>query len=330
MSKYRLKLDLQTFSATRIADVIVPEVFNPYLIERTAQLWALVQAGIIVPDPQLDALAATGGTVLNMPFWSDLEGESEILSDTTPLKVNPIQAKKDMARLHARGKAWGANDLAKALSGDDPMRAIADLVAAWWNRDRQKMLFSTLKGVFASPSMDGNVHDISAATGNAGVISAVTIVDAQQKLGDAAGKLTAFSMHSAVYSKLLKDQLIEWQKDPVTGVEFPTYLGKRVVEDDGHPVTNGVYTSYLFGQGAIGFGNGAAPVPTETDRDSLQGDDILINRQHFILHPRGVKWNEENVVGVSPTNAELEDADNWSRVYENKNIRIVQFKHKIA
>ncbi|GIQ70754.1 coat protein [Xylanibacillus composti] len=331
MGKFRLTLDLQTFAATRIADVIVPEVFNPYLIERTAELSALVQAGIIVPDPQLDELAATGGTILNMPFWSDLEGESEILSDTDPLEVNSIKAKKDMARLHTRGKAWGANDLAKALSGDDPMRAIADLVAAWWNRDRQRMLFSTLKGVFASPSMEGNLHDISGNSGSAGVISAVTIVDAQQKLGDAANKLTAFSMHSAVFSKLLKDQLIEWQKDPVSGVEIPYYLGKRVVVDDGHPVdNNGVYTSYLFGQGAIGFGNGAAPVPTETDRDSLQGDDILINRQHFILHPRGVKWNEEEVTGVSPTNAELENPDNWERVYENKNIRIVEFKHRIA
>ncbi|EHQ88279.1 major capsid protein [Desulfosporosinus youngiae] len=316
--------------ATRIADVIVPEVFNPYLIQRTAELSALVQSGIVVPDSQLDELAATGGTILNMPFWNDLTGDSEILSDTTPLSVNHIVAAKDMSRLHTRGKAWGANDLAKALSGDDPLRAIADLVAAWWNRDRQKMLFSTLKGVFATPSMAGNKHDISGAAGSAAVISATTTVDAQQKLGDAADKLTAFSMHSAVYSKLLKDQLIEWQKDPVTGAAFAAYLGKRVLVDDGHPNAAGVYTTYLFGPGAIGFGNGAAPVPTETDRDSLQGDDILVNRQHFILHPRGVKWTEDSVTGVSPTNAELETPDNWERVYENKNIRIVQFVHKIA
>lgn len=315
--------------ATRISDVIVPEVFNPYLIQRTAELSALVQSGIIVPDSQLDELATTGGTILNMPFWNDLTGDSEILSDTTPLTVNHIVAAKDMARLHTRGKAWGANDLAKALSGDDPLRAIADLVATWWNRDRQKMLFSTLKGVFASPSMIGNVHDISKVSGSAAAISAATTVDAQQKLGDAADKLTAFSMHSAVYSKLLKDQLIEYQKDPVSGVAFATYLGKRVVVDDGHPNTAGVYTTYLFGPGAIGFGNGAAPVPTETDRDSLQGDDILINRQHFILHPRGIKWTEDSVAGVSPTNTELENADNWTRVYENKNIRIVQFIHKL-
>ncbi len=323
------KMDLQLFAATRITNVIVPEVFNPYLIERTAQLSALVQAGIIVPDPTLDALAQSGGTILNMPFWQDLDGDSEILSDSIPLTVNPINAGKDMARLHTRGKAWGANDLAKALSGDDPMRAIADLVAAWWNRDRQKMLFSALKGVFAAASMSGNKHDISGETGEAAVISANTIIDAQGKLGDAADKLTAFSMHSAVYNKLLKDRVIEWQVDPVTGARIATYLNKNVIVDDGHPNAAGVFTTYLYGEGAIGFGQGAAPVPTETDRDSLQGDDILINRQHFILHPRGVRWNEDTVTGVSPTNSELEIAANWERVYENKNIRIVQFVHKI-
>ncbi|MEK4403449.1 major capsid protein [Sporosarcina sp. FSL K6-6792] len=315
---------------TRIVDVIVPEVFNPYLIQRTSELSALVQSGIIVPDSQLDILASTGGTIVNMPYWNDLTGDSEVLDDTDPLTVNHITTAKDMARLHTRGKAWGANDLAKALSGDDPMRAIGDLVAAWWNRDRQKMLFSTLNGVFASSSMAGNVHDISGETDGGGIINASSTVDAQGKLGDAADELTAFSMHSAVYNSLRKEQLIDYDVNPITGVKIATYLGKHIVIDDGHPNAGGVYTTYLFGPGAIGFGNGAAPVPTETARDALQGDDVLVNRQHFILHPRGIKWTEENVAKVSPTNFELADAQNWNRVYENKKIRIVQFKHKIS
>jgi hypothetical protein len=178
--------------------------------------------------------------------------------------------------------------------------------------------------------MSGNVLDISALTGGAELISASTFIDAQSKLGDAADMLTAVAMHSAVYAKLQKDQLITYDKDPVTGADVPNYLGKRVVVDDGCPVSTGVYTTYLFGRGAIGEGNGAAKVPTETDRDSLAGDDILINRQHFILHPRGVAWQNASVAGSSPTNAELETSTNWSRVYENKNIRVVKFVHKIA
>lgn len=314
---------------TKIADVIVPEVFNPYVTERTAQLSALVQAGIVETDPTFDALATAGGKLINMPFWKDLTGDDEVLSDTTPLTPGKITAGQDVATLLMRGRAWKANDLAKALSGDDPMSAIGDLVAAYWARVEQKVLINTLTGVFANASMSGNLHDISALTGGAETFTGGSFIDASYKLGDAESDLTALAVHSATYASLRKQNLIEFQMDS-NNQPFPTYMGKRVIIDDSMPASGGIYTSYIFGSGAIAKGNGAAPVPTETDRDSLQGDDILINRQHFIFHPRGVAFQSVAVAGSSPTNAELATATNWNRVYENKNVKIVAFKHKLA
>ena len=316
-------------AATKIANVIVPDVFNPYVVEKTAELSALFQSGIIRPDAALDTLARTGGTLLQMPFWTDLTGADEVLSDAAALTPQNIAASKDIARLHARGKAWGVNDLAKALSGDDPMAQIVNLVADYWARRWQALLISTLKGVFLSASMSGNVHDISAVVG-ADTFTGSTFIDAAHKLGDAESKLTAIMVHSLVYASMRKQNLIEFIPNSQGVYDIPTYLGKRVIVDDSMPVAGGVYTTYLFGEGAIGYGEGEAPVPTETDRDSLAGEEYLINRRHFIMHPRGVKWNEAAVVGDFPTNAECEDATNWTRVYENKNIRIVQFKHKIG
>ncbi|NSB17443.1 major capsid protein [Clostridium beijerinckii] len=315
-------------SATKISNIIVPEVFNPYVIEQTTRLDAFVQAGIITNDPSLDALALSGGTLINMPFWSDLEGDSEELSDSASLTVNAITAGQDMARLHMRGKAWGVNDLAKALSGDDPMGVIASKVAKYWIGERSKMVFKTLKGIETTAS--SNVHDISALTGNDAIISVSSALDAKQLLGDNASKLTGVAMHSAVYTKLQKNNEIQFVPDSDTKVDIPYYLGYRVIVDDQCPVASGVYTTYLFGQGAFGLGNGSAPVPTETDRDSLAGEDVLINRQHFILHPRGIKFTEASVAGKTPTFAEIATGANWSKVYDTKNIRVVIFKHKIA
>ena len=70
-------------------------------------------------------------------------------------------------------------------------------------------------------------------------------------------------------------------------------------------------------------------MPVETARDALAGDDILIHRRHFILHPRGVAFKNKQVSGATPSNTELADYQNWKRVYESKNVRIVQFKHKL-
>ena len=316
---------------TKISDVIVPEVFNPYVIERTAELSAFFQSGVIATNPELNRLASLGGTLINMPFWEDLSGDSQILSDSKALEVNNISANKDVARLHARGNAWSVNDLAKALSGDDPLRAIGDLVASYWAREWQKMLIKTLEGAMGTATMADNVHDIS-SEGSAATrtISASTTLDAIQKMGDAKDKLQAFAMHSATETLLAKNDLIDYVPESQSGVRIPFYLGKRVIVDDGLPVTSGTYTTYLFGAGAIGLGEGSAPVPTEMDRDSLAGDDILINRRHFLLHPRGIKWLEASVDAVVPTNDEIATTTNWQRVYENKNIRIVQFKHKLA
>lgn len=118
-----------------------------------------------------------------MPFWSDLTGDDEVLSDSGALTPGKITAGQDEAVILRRGRAWGANDLAAALAGDDPMGAIADLVASYWARMMQKALINTLTGVFASASMSGNVHDISGQTGGAEKISASQLCGCRPKAG---------------------------------------------------------------------------------------------------------------------------------------------------
>ena len=316
-------------AATLITDVIVPEVFNPYVVQETNRLDKFIQAGIVANDSAFDALASQGGNILSMPYWNDLTGDSEELSDGGPLSVNAITSGKDLARLNMRGKAWGVNDLATALSGDDPMGVIASRVAKFWMGERSKALFNTLEGIETTLAAT-NVLDISALTGVEGVISVETTLDAKQKFGENAELITAIAMHSAVYTKLQKNNAIDFVTDSQTQVQIPTYIGYKVIVDDQCPVDAGVYTTYLFGQGAIALGQGGAPVPTETDRDSLAGEDVLINRQHFLLHPRGVKWNEVTVAADSPTFAELATAANWTLTYSPTNVRIIIFKHKIV
>ena len=221
------------------------------------------------------------------------------------------------------------------------MAAIGSLVAGFWARDMQKELINLLNGVFGSYTADSatvtpladHILDISGETGNAAKISASGFIDACQLLGDAQGQLTAVAMHSATKAYLKKQNLIQYERDS-TDVEFETYQGRRVIVDDGCPVADGVYTTYLFGNGAIAYGNGSPEgfVPTELDREKRKGSgvDYLINRKTFILHPRGIKFtgavraNQETV-----SRAELANAKNWERVYEPKAIRMVCFKHKI-
>lgn len=321
-------------AATKITDVIVPDVFNPYFIERTAEMTRLWLSGMVSTSEALDRLATSGGTQLQMPFWTDLSGDSEELSDGASLSVNNIASAKDIARLHMRGKAWGVNDLARALSGDDPMRAIADLAAQYWVRQRQKMLVNVLTGVFADNAAndaDDMINDVAIEAGDsaadANLFNGNTFIDTEATFGDSVGVVSGLIVHSVVYNNMRKNDLIDFIPDSDGNPTIATYMGRRVLVDDGVRVvaggTNGnKYWSYLFGQGAIAFAEGGAPVPSETDRDSLAGEDMLITRTHFILHPRGVAWQEASVAGDTPTFAEAATATNWNRVYERNNVRL--------
>lgn len=315
-------------AAVKIADILTPEVWRQYGDERTAEKSAFWQSGVFTGIPGLDL--PRGGATVNLPYFGDLSGDLETLDDNTALTVNKIGTAKQVAPVVARGKAWGVNDLAPLLAGDDPAAAIIDRLAAYWARQYQKELLNTLTGVFGAASMAGNVQDISALAGPLAVISASTLVDAQFKLGDSFSKLSAMAVHSATYQKLLKDDLIAFIKPSEGTVSVPTYLGKRVIVDDSMPVASTVYTSYLFGAGAIGFaqaavGNG----DTEQDRDILAGEDVLTMRRRWVLHVQGTRWQGTPAADF-PSRTELAVGTNWLRVFESKNIPVVQFKHKLA
>ena len=101
-------------AGTTLQDVIVPELFNPYVLNRTMELSALVQSGIIANNSEFDALASQAAPTVNMPFFEDLTGESEQVIEGTDLEDNKITSNKDVAAILRRAKMWSATDLSAA------------------------------------------------------------------------------------------------------------------------------------------------------------------------------------------------------------------------
>ena len=334
---------------TKIADVIVPELFNRYVINRTMELSEFFKSGIVVNTQEFNALASEASRTHNMPFFEDLQGESEATLEDVKMTPKKIGSNKDVSTTILRQNMWAATNLSAALAGADPMKAIGDLVAGYWARDMQKELISILAGVFgtttagaegtpaAETRMGDHILDLTKqSTAAAKCISASAFIDACQLLGDAQAQLSGVAMHSATKSYLKKQNLIQTERDS-TDVEFDVYQGRRVTVDDGCPVDtkDGVYTTYLFGNGAIAYGEGSpvGHVATEVDRDKQTGGgiDYLINRKAFILHPRGIAYTGAKREHVeTPLRTELAMAENWKPVYEPKQLRIVAIKHKIG
>lgn len=320
---------------TKLADVIVPDIFNRYVVNESVTRSAFYQSGIIAPLPEVGSAFPTGGKTVNMPHWNDLSGASAVIDDTTNLSITNLTTGQDEAVIVHRGKVFGATDLAAELAGDDPMRVIADRFADYWMREMQTITISTLKGAMATTvsgySMAANTLNISALSGTAANFDADSFLDACQLLGDAQDSLAGVAVHSATYNRMLKDDLIDFIQPSQGPDQIPTYIGKRVIVDDSMPTASGgIYHTYLFGPGALGYAEGNVKNAAEVGREPLQsgGTDYLVNRRRFVLHPRGIRWAGN--VSPSPTNANLETASNWSRVFDQKKIRIVRFIHKLA
>jgi len=321
---------------TKISDIIVPSVFNSYFVQKTLEKANFYMGGIITNNAELNVLASQGGTIVNMPFFKDLTGDAEALSDSTPLSVAGITTAQDKARLQMLGKAFGSNDLAKALSGADPMAAIGDLVSDYWARQYQTYLMASMSGVLASNKASNSgdmVKDVALETTVGAVkFDADLFIDGQSTFGDSLGNISGIAMHPDTYYHLLKTDNISFTRESMGELMIERYRGLKIIVDRNLPKVAGTtsgfkYTTILFGNGAYGFGQGSAPVPTETDRDTLQGTDILITRTHFIMHPMGVKWNEASVGGLTPTKAELAMAANHTRVFEREAVKIAFIIH---
>jgi len=343
----------------KLADIIEPTVFEGYVIERTAELSRFASSGIIESDASFDALASGPSRDVDMPFWQDLPNNAsnrrQILSDSANIETRKITSSEDKAAIHSDSNSWSSNVLAKWLSGSDPMAAIGQLVADWWMREDEAMLISTLKGVFgALDAESGDPNYLKIASEDSSAITAATsltgstFIDACTKLGDASERVTAIAMHSSVESSLRKLDLIDYVPDSDGKTMIRVFQGRRVIVDDTLAPRDGttsgtgtVYTSVLFGSGAIAKGSARLTDPAEGGfgtegvefaRNALASDTILINRRRFLLHPRGVKFTRAGggaLAGQSPTNAELETAAKWTRVYESKNVRIVGILHNI-
>lgn len=319
---------------TRLADMIVPEQFNMYTLERTAETSRFRQSGIIADMTEVvkDKMA---GTTVNMPFFQDLQGDDELVDDSQDITIANITTSKDEAAKLFRVKAFGGTDLARVLSGADPVAAIADLFAGWWRRREQDTLTSVCMGALGSASMASNVLDISSLTNGAELFDEDSFIDACARLGDRQDDLSGVAVHGDTYKVMKKHDLIDFIKPSEGGMPIPTYMGKLLIVDDKMPKTNaGVYTTVVFGPGSIGFAEAAPPHSVEVGRQPLLngGKDYIVQRRYFVMHPRGIKWTPKANVPAkaTPANAELADAGNWTRVYEPKNIRLVGFKHKLG
>ena len=293
----------------------------------------------------------TGTVYAVLPYFGLIGGDAQNydgVSNLTPEKTDTFE---QGVFTYGRMMGWTEADFSYDVTGGvDFMANVRNQISRYWNDRDQDTILAILNGIFSmSATGTGNIktanaafvsahtYDISAPTTDAKttddmMVSATTLNSAIQKAcGDNKSKFSLVICHSTVATNLENMKLLGYLKyTDSEGVErdlgMGTWNGRLVLIDDSMPAevknvgaTGGdvtLYTTYVLGEGAIGFESVGAKVPYEMVRDAKTrgGEDTLISRKRNAVSVAGISYLKAVQTTNSPTNAELENGKNWSLV----------------
>ena len=293
----------------------------------------------------------TGTVYAVLPYFGLIGGDAQNydgVSNLTPEKTDTFE---QGVFTYGRMMGWTEADFSYDVTGGvDFMANVRNQISRYWNDRDQDTILAILKGIFSmSATGTGNIktanaafvsahtYDISAPTTDAKttddmMVSATTLNSAiQQACGDNKSKFSLVICHSTVATNLENMKVLGYLKyTDSEGVErdlgMGTWNGRLVLIDDSMPAevknvgaTGGdvtLYTTYVLGEGAIGFESVGAKVPYEMVRDAKTrgGEDTLISRKRNAVSVAGISYLKAVQTTNSPTNAELENGKNWSLV----------------
>ena len=317
---------------TDVEDIIIPEIYLPYEYLKIIEKSKFFSGGIITPNAMITEKLNGGGDMFKVPARILATTAAVALQSGTSITPEAGSTAQANVRRCLLGKGWAEEELASALAGSRPEFELPELTAQFWANEFEDWAIAGAKGIFANNIANGSdlVNDIAAADGGAAIdsnkVSADAIIDTSMLLTD---RIDAFegggiAMRSEVYTRLLKLNLIDFVPTADQAFSIPTYQTMSVVVDNSLPAvaadTGYDYWTILYEKGSVGFGEGGYQfiTPIETDRTAASGVDNLYMRKQFGFSFKGFSWaTSETIINETPTLAEYDDADNWTRVQDD-------------
>lgn len=309
----------------------------------------LLSSNILSEVPDSVVSKGATGFYAHMPKWDVLSGTPDRITTSLSTTVNALGTADSIAVWVEREKAFGADQMVKVATSNDPMNEAAMQVGQYVASAVHADAVARLGGAFATAL--GTSH----STGGTYAGATITLeggIAARQLLGDNQDNLSAVVMNSKVKSDALLKKIVtelpntQGAVDAYNSGNIPYFLGSQVYASDKLTATASVYPTYFASPGAMIYKMRNRPSSTQTNanvfnvsfgglnveveraRVSLTagGQDVLIIRASFFTHIPGTAWNISGG-GANPTDAALATSTNWTKTAsDDKEIKIVQLK----
>ena len=317
---------------TAYTDLIIPSILNTDTMVDFTKKFDFAMRGVA------SRIDAGPGHFMNMRKWNELVSTTvQRMTSNGSYAVRAGSQNEDITPILHMIDKFGADDLAKRVSGEDVTGALASMLAQYWvgvTRDKLLIVLGSLFNRTGGLLATSNKNDVfvDANTGQV-YLTPAGAIDGLAKLGANMEDIAVWAMHSLTKSKLDKANFLETNVNTSaygnSGELVKTFLGKPIMVDDsctafaGTTCTLGGFRTYGLGIGSMAMGI-QAPISTEMLR-SENAADLLITQFHSGFGVRGCAWNSAT---VNPTDAQLATVSNWSLAYASaKLVRVVAIDH---
>ena len=328
---------------TQITNLWSPQIWVKELAEKIVTMPGLINSGVCVRTPEMDAIAEGAGISANVPVFKDVTDSADEpqVENTAPTNYSVVTSGLMVAPILNRVCPSSVTALSAQVSGVDPMGQVISILGTRRLKQRQATLVSILRGVFGT----GGAANAAAAFSDCRLggttaerfdekgtdstadqrVDAGLFIDACFMLGELADTLEggAFWCHPNIKASLMKVDADQFKMVQPSGLPFKitTYRGcpiytsgllVRAGTTDGY-----VYDSYILTPGSIGWGEKAqagdeiAVASLQLDKERPKNNQTIYDRTRFLLHPNGAKW-VGTPAGQSASDSELATATNWN------------------
>lgn len=319
-----------------------PQAFGAYVkrIPNVTRTELAKSRAVGVNEQARAALSSqTGSLYARVPYFGRISGATSQNNDgaTDILSTNTTTYEQGFV-VASRMDAWTERSFSKNITaGVDFMDNVAAQIADYKMEVKQAMLLAILNGVFAMDTAAGTVaanaakdfianHVFDITAEGEGLVGAATLNSAMQKAcGDNKATFKLAIMHSVVATNLENMKLMKYltytDADGITrDLALGSWNGRLVLIDDGMPVADGEYTTYVLGEGSIILDDIGDAVPYEMSRNPEKngGQDTLYVRDRYICGVDGISFEKPSSITASASNADLSNGANWNIINDGE------------
>lgn len=319
----------------------------------------IITSGVMKNDSEIAAQIKNGSNTFSARYYKPLTAtnEMQVYNGKNDIQFNRVDGGYYSWVVFGRQQGWEALQFTDDFTGSNQMQYILSELGKYRTKERQKLLLKMLEGLFkvtddGNSGNDWKLHTTDIAASDSSVkpeneMNGATIYEAIAKAcGDQSDGFRVAIMHSAVAAKLNVLKLLEFDKYTIPNamngdLKTATINGIKVIINDGVPIDNSTgankYTTYLFGDGALGYAPAPVTEPIEFDRDPIKqgGMNRVILRFREAIVPYGFSWKGNAVpeqtddpksqspdVGIPDT--ELTKESNYKIYVPHKTIKLAR------